>query len=68
MTKQGQYSLTILFGQPERFNIHRTVEVLNHLGQLSVHFLNLLRVDRPTNRSRCDCQHLPTPKKTAYYL
>ena len=36
------------------------VEVLNHLGQLFVHFFDLLWVGRPTNRSRCDRQHMST--------
>ena len=36
------------------------VEVLDHLGQLFVHFFDLLWVGRPTNRSRCDYQCFPT--------
>ena len=36
------------------------VEVLDHLGQLFVHFFDLLWVGRPTNRSRCDYQYIPT--------
>jgi len=35
------------------------VEVLNHLGQLSVHFFDLLCVGPPTNRSRCEHQYRP---------
>ena len=54
--------LTILFGQAERLNVHCTIEVLNDLGQLSIHFFDLLWVGRPTNRPRCDHQYLPNPE------
>ena len=58
----GAIVLTIPFGQPERLNIHCMIEALNHIGQLFVHFFNLLWVGRPTNRSRCDHQCLSNPE------
>jgi hypothetical protein len=43
---------TILLGKPERLDIHCAVKVFDHLGQISVHFVDLLQVDQPTDCSR----------------
>ena len=40
------------------------VKVFNDLGQLPVHFFDLLRVDHPTHHSLCDHQYMPNREKS----
>jgi hypothetical protein len=59
--------LTILLGEAERLNIRCTDKVFNHHGQLSVHFVDRLQVDQPTDCSRWqEDQHLPKQKVSTY--
>ena len=44
--------LTSLLDSSERLNIHCTIEVLNHLGQVPLDFFGLLLVRRTADGSR----------------
>ena len=44
--------LTSLLDSSERLNIHCTIEVLNHLGQVSLHCFGRPLVGRSADRSR----------------
>ena len=60
--------LTSLLGASERFNIHCTIKVLNHLVQVSLHFLTRPPVRQPAERSRYDRLVFGQVRKTIAYL
>jgi len=51
----------------ESLNIHCAVEIFNDLGQLFVHFLNLLWADQPTQCPLCHHQQLHNPDQVTAY-
>ena len=51
--------LTSLPDSSKGLNIHCTVEVFDHLGQVPLHFFNRAWVDQRTNSSRCNHKLMP---------
>ena len=53
--------LTSLLDSSEGFNINCTIEVFDHLGQVSLHAFDRPLVGQPTDRSRWGRQYLLNP-------
>ena len=68
MNGHEEYILTSLLDFSERLNIHCTIEVLNRLGQVPLHFLNRPLVRQTADRSRYDPLVLGQLRKTIAYL
>ena len=60
--------LTSLLDSSERLNIHCTIKVLNHLGQVPLHFFGRPLVRRPADRSRYNPLVFGQLSKTTAYL
>ena len=68
MNGHEEYMLTSLLDSSERLNIHCTIEVLNHLGQVPLHFFGHLLVRRPADRSSYNPLVFGQLSKTIAYL